>query len=98
VGSVSGAPVQPASPSPTRRSLRITRLRVDDHPLAFDVIAPRGMPVFCALIRSRAGRGARYARCGSDVVYRRLRPGAYRLRVRAAGRTARRAIRIPSAP
>ena len=85
------------SPSVRRASalrvvLTLARLRVHHRILSFRVLAPGGGHSSCSL--TRGGRREHYVACGPAVTYRRLRPGSYRLTVRAAGQTVSRRVRV----
>jgi hypothetical protein len=85
---------QRSSASAARVRIGISRLRIRRHTLRFRITAPPGIRVACSLSRAGAARAAAFAPCGPEVDYRHLRPGAYRLRVRAGGARVARAIRI----
>jgi hypothetical protein len=82
--------VQRASASAS--ALTIIRLRVRGRTITFHIRAPGGAQVSCSL--TRAGLRERYVPCDAIMIYRGLRPGRYRLAVRAAGSTVARRVRI----
>lgn len=101
--SASGASTAPAStaPSPTRSlagsvtsptpQLRIMALRVRRHSISFQVAAPGGVSLACALTRLRS-RYSGFRRCSQYTTYVGVARGRYRLRVRGAGQTASRYV------
>jgi hypothetical protein len=88
-------PTSSGSPSaavgPPSSQIRIIHLRVRHHSISFQVAAPAGVPLSCALTRAPYWHWG-FVPCSTDTTYVELHRGMYRLRVRGAGETAHRSV------
>ena len=86
------APLAPAPPP----AIRLSFVRVRGHTISFRVTVPGGARLRCALSRRTAGRfkAPRFRSCRATDAYRHLRPGRYRLEIRAAHTSVRRYLRV----